>query len=1354
MYATSKLIIPPKPARNIPYIPKLRIKLRPSLVKGRSVKQDGVLNTSSRGKNLIDRDLKDAYVYSRFMNGESRQSDESQTLDLQDESNVCDENSAPPKFRTQGTFVRRSASKKQHVVLTEDIDIDGPESVLTKINLKAIINRETFYALPVEAQRMLADLLPVYDRHKHTWSSFTGLDTEPDDAKLTPDSSVANDDSSVWLHPSALSNEFFGKALQDYASRQAQGDFAPRVRNRAGLRTSANNRCRYMLPVSAESPQEKVTTRSFPCNSTPRLNHVRRTPQTSRTKPSVISSQTNGQLRKRKLISGSSQVSPRENTSIPTLKVKKSTTVKLTKFGSIRQSRRSARFSRPPDLDLNPPKTDSVSPHQCEEASDLLGHYPSALESVVSVDDSDVTGQLASAEIKLPSPIATCGTHSTESKPTTGLTSLSPLSRQSTEQESLQKRARKLSVVPQSSPTPVHPLPNENKYASPLGSPRSTRVSRALSSTLDSPVPSPMPPPRQTKTLAAVREKLRAKRMMKEAERQSPGQSYYSLPGSMTPHPASGASGYFHQPSSYPSNGGFGVLSTDSTKRSSSALSSPRSLQSLSPRPCDKQLTTNQVTSMETATLHSDTESDLNKILPTSPASPCSLPGAELLSPLPNLCLTAELPSLLSDQDHPTFSLDFAGQSYPSSPRSSTSPVAMNGPLSFEPTRSPQSARSGIAPCHFEFPHEQSTSAPPTPSTHQTGQTLLCSFSNVSPSSILSSGVHTNNTGLAQHCITAVSVPNSPSQVTLKFPSLCTTLPNDTTTVLKPPVSPLLDPTITGHSVTKNQVVLPTAFNLPSVSTSSPVRSSQLIPSLFASVSTNSPVLSQTLQSASTFGQVSLPRDTAACNTTPSYTISSSSIPSAVSQLLVGAGSSSSNGSNSSSNGGNNKPSTTTRAFFVDGDNLSQALALLQSLNPNATITQQQFLLIPSANKSQMFLLRPPSSKSPSVAASQPPTTLSVPACQTNPSTTTVVRQPASSVVASPIPPSSSCEMKSMVDTQQVSCSSSAANILPSVPNQMLAKTLSTPSCESATFPVNIRPRLVPTELTVPIYQQPSAAPPPLPPRALVCSTANLSSPTLLPLKPPPSHTRPLSNVDLDQDRVGPKPRSVSPKIALPPTHSNKVSAAAATVLCANPTAQSQITLSLLTSSPSLLGNEAPLVFLTDSLRPAPTVVHPNTRQVSLLQANVVEQAYSVYTQSSTGTTTLLTPSPVTVINPSSSSLPPLASQLPAIPAPSFYTNSFSALSREPTLPHYTATLGGNKFVTTDQPHTVIQTNPVNCYPTTMVQTLPVTYLPAATIVSHCSPALVFPHTVQTLQPDQTHLVSRDNGIQFSRHPV
>ncbi|GAA41264.1 hypothetical protein CLF_106450, partial [Clonorchis sinensis] len=136
MYATSKLIIPPKPARNIPYIPKLRIKLRPSLVKGRSVKQDGVLNTSSRGKNLIDRDLKDAYVYSRFMNGESRQSDESQTLDLQDESNVCDENSAPPKFRTQGTFVRRSASKKQHVVLTEDIDIDGPESVLTKINLK------------------------------------------------------------------------------------------------------------------------------------------------------------------------------------------------------------------------------------------------------------------------------------------------------------------------------------------------------------------------------------------------------------------------------------------------------------------------------------------------------------------------------------------------------------------------------------------------------------------------------------------------------------------------------------------------------------------------------------------------------------------------------------------------------------------------------------------------------------------------------------------------------------------------------------------------------------------------------------------------------------------------------------------------------------------------------------------------------------------------------------------------------------------------------------------------------------------------------------------------------------------
>ncbi|VDN09358.1 unnamed protein product [Dibothriocephalus latus] len=54
----------------------------------------------------------------------------------------------------------------------------------------------------------------------------------------------------------------------------------------------------------------------------------------------------------------------------------------------------------------------------------------------------------------------------------------------------------------------------------------------------------------------------------------------------------------------------------------------------------------------------------------------------------------------------------------------------------------------------------------------------------------------------------------------------------------------------------------------------------------------------------------------------------------------------------------------TTRAFFVDGNNLSETLALLQSMNPQATVTQQQFLLIPSSDRSFMYLWRTPVSGS------------------------------------------------------------------------------------------------------------------------------------------------------------------------------------------------------------------------------------------------------------------------------------------------------------------------------------------------------------------------------------------------------
>ncbi|THD26822.1 hypothetical protein D915_002331 [Fasciola hepatica] len=95
---------------------------------------------------------------------------------------------------------------------------------------------------------MLADLLPYYDRHKQCWPSRPIANGYTEDnsraqAKLVP--AVSPEDEAVWLHPSALSNEFFTKALQDYADRQSRGEFAPRLRNRAGLRANAVGRHRY-----------------------------------------------------------------------------------------------------------------------------------------------------------------------------------------------------------------------------------------------------------------------------------------------------------------------------------------------------------------------------------------------------------------------------------------------------------------------------------------------------------------------------------------------------------------------------------------------------------------------------------------------------------------------------------------------------------------------------------------------------------------------------------------------------------------------------------------------------------------------------------------------------------------------------------------------------------------------------------------------------------------------------------------------------------------------------------------------------------------------------------------------------
>uniref|UniRef100_A0A183B712 ASXH domain-containing protein n=1 Tax=Echinostoma caproni TaxID=27848 RepID=A0A183B712_9TREM len=167
-----------------------------------------------------------------------------------------------------------------------------------------LINRDTFYEFPIETQRMLADLLPYYDRQKQSWPTQPSTNGYVEDGPRAQAKLVATmEDESVWLHPSALSNEFFTKALQDYTDRQARGEFAPRLRNRAGLRANAVGRGRYGTTiVNADlisgkqtlkhtnptgAPKSPTTTTLFKCFKDIKGHHRGKLPLTCGELPSV-----------------------------------------------------------------------------------------------------------------------------------------------------------------------------------------------------------------------------------------------------------------------------------------------------------------------------------------------------------------------------------------------------------------------------------------------------------------------------------------------------------------------------------------------------------------------------------------------------------------------------------------------------------------------------------------------------------------------------------------------------------------------------------------------------------------------------------------------------------------------------------------------------------------------------------------------------------------------------------------------------------------------------------------------------------------------------------------------------------
>uniref|UniRef100_A0A183B047 BRCA2-interacting transcriptional repressor EMSY n=1 Tax=Echinostoma caproni TaxID=27848 RepID=A0A183B047_9TREM len=303
-----------------------------------------------------------------------------------------------------------------------------------------------------------------------------------------------------------------------------------------------------------------------------------------------------------------------------------------------------------------------------------------------------------------------------------------------------------------------------------------------------------------------------------------------------------------------------------------------------------------------------------------------------------------------------------------------------------------------------------------------------------------------------------------------------------------------------------------------------------------------------------------------------------------------------------------NRPSTTTRAFFVDGDNLSEAVALLQSLNPKATITQQQFLLIPSSNKSQMFLCPTPSTSTPNI--------LSVPVSTSAPSSTTQTNG-----TSAPLPSATQVSLsaknspnQTVVPTanfsgiRQLSVSSLNAMSNQVAANQLVPNaTTSVTGLDSAhslhSKAANV---VLPTMGNNPITSSNTQGS-----RSLICTKSVPSYPQ--PATPNVVHLKPQTKPVIDHvpDRSLNKATVVVPRRTVAP-----VSKPLTETVYATPVTQSQIAFSLIAPGSSVLNSETPVMFVSET--------HPNTysRQLNLsaVQSSVASLDRSQTLVSSIGT--------------------------------------------------------------------------------------------------------------------------------------
>lgn len=129
------------------------------------------------------------------------------------------------------------------------IDLETPDSILVSFNLRDLLNKDTFSALPSLYQYKLVQLLPSVDRPV-----------------------IENELQTIRLNSSSLSNEFFTRACLEWKERLADGEFTPE--NQLKLRTEAEKEKAKLDPWKLKHFEPIWGTKTATTTFTDRIDRV------------------------------------------------------------------------------------------------------------------------------------------------------------------------------------------------------------------------------------------------------------------------------------------------------------------------------------------------------------------------------------------------------------------------------------------------------------------------------------------------------------------------------------------------------------------------------------------------------------------------------------------------------------------------------------------------------------------------------------------------------------------------------------------------------------------------------------------------------------------------------------------------------------------------------------------------------------------------------------------------------------------------------------------------------------------------------------------------------------------------